>query len=160
MNSFFRKTLSFFGFAEDEEHDEGNQPGVEQENNERNLRVKEEKPDNIKIRGRDSRKKVSFLSPVKDEIKAKVFIAEPLKFEEIQVIADNFKNNIPVLINLQKIDSEQSKRIIDFCSGLTYALEGNIRKVAEKVFLITPSNVEVTSKANEIMKEEGMYNPF
>jgi cell division inhibitor SepF len=96
----------------------------------------------------------------KDAMKSRVFIARPVEFEEIQIIADNFKDNIPVIINLQETNQDLAKRIIDFCSGLTYALEGNIKKVAEKVFLITPYNVEISSEDKELLKEEGLYDQF
>ena len=50
--------------------------------------------------------------------------------------------------------------MIDFCSGLAYALEGNIKKVADKVFLITPYNVEVSSEEKELLREQGFYEHF
>jgi len=109
---------------------------------------------------RTSRKKVSLINSVREGRKAKVFIAEPKEFDEIQGIADNFKNDIPIIVNLQRVDQDISKRIIDFCSGLTYALEGDIKKVADRVFLITPSNIEVNSKENEFLSEEGFFKPF
>jgi cell division inhibitor SepF len=101
-----------------------------------------------------------LLSSSKDKVKSRVFVAEPKEFEEIQIIADNFKENIPVIVNLQKVNQDLAKRVIDFCSGLTYALEGNIKKVADKVFLITPYNVEVSSEEKELLREEGFYNNF
>ena len=70
------------------------------------------------------------------------------------------KNDIPVIVNLQQVDQDVSKRIIDFCSGLTYALEGDIKKVADRVFLITPSTIEVSSRENEFLSEEGFLKPF
>jgi len=106
-----------------------------------------------------TRKKVSLIS-TRDAKKAKVFVAEPEEYEEIKVVADSFKNEIPVIINLQKVDQELSKRIIDFCSGLTYALEGDIKKVADRVFLITPSCIEVSSRESDFLKEDGFLNTF
>lgn len=159
MNGFFKKTLSFFGLADEEE--------IEMETEAGNILLDRKNIGGIRQRNIDpvapkraSRKKVSLISSVREGRKAKVFVAEPKEFDEIQGIADNFKNDIPVIVNLQRVDQDISKRIIDFCSGLTYALEGDIKKVADRVFLITPSNIEVNSKENEFLSEEGFFKPF
>ena len=159
MNGFFKKTLSFFGMADEEE--------IEMETEAGNILLDRKNIGGIRQRNIDpvapkraSRKKVSLISSVREGRKAKVFVAEPKEFDEIQGIADNFKNDIPVIVNLQRVDQDISKRIIDFCSGLTYALEGDIKKVADRVFLITPSNIEVNSKENEFLSEEGFLKPF
>ena len=159
MSGFFKKTLSFFGLADEEE--------IEMETEAGNILPDRKGMDKIRQRNIDpgaskriSRKKVSLISSAREGRKAKVFIAEPKEFDEIQGIADNFKNDIPIIINLQRVDQEISKRIIDFCSGLTYALEGDIKKVADRVFLITPSNIEVNSKENEFLSEEGFFKLF
>lgn len=159
MGGFFKKTLSFFGLADEEdiemETETGNiLPGK------RGMGEIRQRNNNTGTSKRTSRKKVSLISSVRESKKAKVFIAEPKEFEETQGIADNFKNDIPIIINLQRADQDISKRIIDFCSGLTYALEGDIKKVADRVFLITPSNIEVSSKENEFLGEEGSFRPF
>jgi len=170
VSRFFKKTLSFFGLSDEDDI------GIRDIKDEdtarvkaRTLRDKSGKIDarhskNISRRGRiissKSSRKVSLLGSVKGEVKSRVFVAEPKEFEEIQIIADNFKDDIPIVINLQKVDQDLGKRVIDFCSGLTYALEGNIKKVAEKVFLITPYNVEVSSEEKELLEEEGFYNHF
>jgi len=159
MSGFFKKTLSFFGLADEEE--------IEMETEAGNILPDRKGMDEIRQRNIDpgaskriSRKKVSLISSAREGRKTKVFIAEPKEFDEIQGIADNFKNDIPIIINLQRVDQEISKRIIDFCSGLTYALEGDIKKVADRVFLITPSNIEVNSKENEFLSEEGFFKLF
>lgn len=159
MGGFFKKTLSFFGLADEEdievETETGNiLPGR------REMGEIRRRSNNTGTPKRTSRKKVSLISSVREGKKAKVFIAEPKEFEETQGIADNFKNDIPIIINLQRVDQDVSKRIIDFCSGLTYALEGDIKKVADRVFLITPSNIEVSSGENEFLSEEGFFRPF
>ncbi len=170
MSRFFKKTLSFFGISDEDEIDLDETEGRETEKVKvRTLRDKSGKIDSVNekesprrghIFGSKPSRKISLIGSGRDGIKSRVFVAEPKEFEEIQVIADNFKKDIPVIINLQKADQELGKRIIDFCSGLTYALEGNIKKVAEKVFLITPFNVEVSSEEQELLREEGFYEHF
>ena len=159
MNGFFKKTLSFFGLADEEEIEVETEAGniLPDRKNIGEIRQRNMNPVAPK---RTSRKKVSLISSVREGRKAKVFVAEPKEFDEIQGIADNFKNDIPIIVNLQRVDQDISKRIIDFCSGLAYALEGDIKKVADRVFLITPSNIEVNSKENEFLSEEGFFKPF
>src|SRR5919199_929683 len=70
----------------------------------------------------------------------RVHLVVPRSFNDAQQIADKFKDAIPVILNLQGTDQELSKRLIDFASGLTYALDGGMQRVADKVFLLTPRN--------------------
>jgi cell division inhibitor SepF len=84
----------------------------------------------------------------------------PKNFNDAQLIADKFKSEIPVIINLQSCDTELSKRLIDFSSGLTYALDGGIERVADKVFLLTPKNVEVSAEEKQRLIEKGFFNQF
>ncbi len=90
----------------------------------------------------------------------KVHLVEPKNFNDAQLIADKFKSDIPVILNLQRSDTELSKRLIDFASGLTYALEGGIERVADKVFLLTPRNVEVSAEEKQRLIEKGFFNQF
>jgi cell division inhibitor SepF len=84
----------------------------------------------------------------------------PRNFNDAQQIADKFKADVPVIINLQGADVELSKRLIDFGSGLTYALDGGMQKVADKVFLLTPRNVEVSAEEKQRLIEKGFFNQF
>ena len=77
---------------------------------------------------------------------AQVHLVLPRSFNDAQQIADKFKQGVPVIVNLQNADQELSKRLIDFASGLTYALNGSMQRVADKVFLLTPHNVEVSAE--------------
>ncbi|HEY3374346.1 MAG TPA: cell division protein SepF [Candidatus Aquicultor sp.] len=90
----------------------------------------------------------------------KVHIVEPSNFNDCQQIADKFKTDIPVIINLQRSDADLAKRLIDFASGLTYGLNGGMQKIAEKVFLLTPSNVEVSAEERRRLQEKGFFNQF
>jgi cell division inhibitor SepF len=89
----------------------------------------------------------------------KVHLIAPRSFNDAQQIADRFKNAIPVIINLQSAEPELSKRLIDFGSGLTYALDGGMQRIAEKVFLLTPKNVEVSAEDRARLVENGFFNP-
>ena len=89
----------------------------------------------------------------------RVHLILPRGFNDAQQIADKFKDGIPVILNLQATDQELSKRLIDFASGLTYALSGGMQRVADKVFLLTPRNVEVSAEERaKILERGGFFN--
>jgi cell division inhibitor SepF len=89
---------------------------------------------------------------------AQVHLVTPTSFNDAQEVADRFKHAIPVILNLQRTDGELAKRLIDFASGLTYALDGGMQKIAEKTFLLTPRNVEVSAEEKARLVEKGFFN--
>ena len=88
----------------------------------------------------------------------RVHLVIPKSFNDAQQVADKFKDEVPVILNLQGIDGELSKRLIDFASGLTYALDGGMQRIADKVFLLTPRNVELSSEERARLIEKGFFN--
>ena len=96
--------------------------------------------------------------PMRAVPSVQVHLVVPRSFNDAQQIADRFKDAIPVILNLQGADPELSKRLIDFTSGLTYALDGGMQRVADKVFLLTPRNVEVSAEERARMVERGFFN--
>ncbi len=89
-----------------------------------------------------------------------VHLVVPKSFNDAQQIADKFKANIPVILNLQSAETDLAKRLIDFASGLTYALDGGMQRVADKVFLVTPRNVEVSAEERARLLEKGFFNQY
>src|SRR4249919_1753632 len=87
-----------------------------------------------------------------------VHLVIPRNFNDAQQVADQFKRKVPVILNLQTTDHELSKRMIDFCSGLTYSLDGGMQRIAEKVFLLTPRNVEVSAEEKARLIDKGFFN--
>ena len=88
----------------------------------------------------------------------RVHLVIPKSFNDAQDVADKFKDQIPVILNLQGSDTDLSKRLIDFASGLTYALDGGMQRIADKVFLLTPRNVEVSAEERARLIEKGFFN--
>jgi cell division inhibitor SepF len=84
---------------------------------------------------------------------SKVVLIEPRMYSEAQEIADHLKNRRAVVVNLQRIDHDQAKRIVDFLSGTVYAIGGDIQKIGLSIFLCTPDNVEVSGNISELMQE-------
>jgi cell division inhibitor SepF len=87
-----------------------------------------------------------------------VHLVIPRNFNDAQQVADQFKRKVPVILNLQTTDHELSKRMIDFCSGLTYSLDGGMQRIAEKIFLLTPRNVEVSAEEKARLLDKGFFN--
>jgi cell division inhibitor SepF len=73
-------------------------------------------------------------------------------------VADKFKDHIPVVLNLQSTESDLNKRLIDFASGLTYALDGGMQRIADKVFMLTPRDVEISAEERAELIEKGFFN--
>jgi cell division inhibitor SepF len=88
----------------------------------------------------------------------RVHLVIPKSFNDAQQIADKFKDSIPVVLNLQGIEPDLSKRLIDFASGLTYALDGGMQRIADKVFMLTPRNVEISAEERAELIEKGFFN--
>lgn len=88
----------------------------------------------------------------------RVHLVIPKSFNDAQQVADKFKDNIPVVLNLQTSDTDLSKRLIDFASGLTYALDGGMQRIADKVFMLTPRNVEISAEERAELIDKGFFN--
>ena len=123
---------------------------TESESNQATARVPAVRP------GRGTRPQIEAL-PNPNAVR--VHLVLPRSFNDAQQIADKFKQSIPVILNLQNADTELSKRLIDFASGLTYALNGGMQRVADKVFLLTPRNVEVSAEQRaQLLERGGFFN--
>ena len=92
--------------------------------------------------------------------RSEVHLILPKNFNDAQQIADKFKAQVPVILNLQSAETDLSKRLIDFASGLTYALDGGMQRVADKVFMLTPRNVEVSAEERARLLEKGFFNQY
>ncbi|MGD9572683.1 MAG: cell division protein SepF [Thermoleophilia bacterium] len=91
---------------------------------------------------------------------SEVHLVVPKSFNDAQQIADKFKGTVPVILNLQSAETDLAKRLIDFSSGLTYALDGGMQRVADKVFMLTPRNVEVSAEERARLLEKGFFNQY
>jgi cell division inhibitor SepF len=170
----WHRALVYFGLAEDDAYEEDldtySEPepdpaeGYRERPNVRRLsaRRRRDEIDDI-FSDDDMDRRTAALRPVgsgrgNGRSEVRVHFVAPKSFNDVQDVADKFKDSIPVILNLQGADDYLSKRVIDFSSGLTYALEGGMQRVADKVFLLTPRNVEVSAEERARLVEKGFFN--
>lgn len=180
LGELWNRTLVYFGIAEedeywDEEETYAAEESLEQSYRERpNVRrltprrrnqefddwTESEADQPIHRAGRQPRPVARpQMEVVPNPSSVRVHLVLPRSFNDAQQIADRFKQSIPVILNLQGTDTELSKRLIDFASGLTYALNGGMQRVADKVFLLTPRNVEVSAEQRaQLLERGGFFN--
>jgi cell division inhibitor SepF len=175
----WHSALVYFGLAEeyaDDYEDEPAASGPEAEiedryrerPNVRRLRRRRDEYDEIfaddetEIGAARSRRATTVLKPVggrgNGNGDVRVHLVVPKSFNDAQQIADKFKDSIPVILNLQGTETDLSKRLIDFASGLTYALDGGMQRIADKVFMLTPRNVEISAEERARLIEKGFFN--
>jgi len=176
----WHSALVYFGLAEEyqDDFDEeagGEAPETEIEDryrerpNVRRLRRRRDEFDDIFAEdegveaagGRGRGRSTTVLKPVGGRAgngDVRVHLVVPKSFNDAQQIADKFKDSIPVILNLQSSDTDLSKRLIDFASGLTYALDGGMQRIADKVFMLTPRNVEISAEERARLIEKGFFN--
>jgi cell division inhibitor SepF len=176
LRDTWHRTLVYFGLAEEEDprFDAYDEPEPEAEledryrerpNVRRLQRRRRDEIDDIfadepRSGGRDTRvlRSVAANGRASGGGDIQVHLVIPKSFNDAQQIADQFKDAIPVILNLQGTDTDLSKRLIDFASGLTYALDGGMQRIADKVFLLTPRNVEVSAEERARLIEKGFFN--
>jgi cell division inhibitor SepF len=171
FSDVWNRTLVYFGIAEDEEWDEDGL--ATEEELERDYRRR----DRANVRRLPKRRNADAWADGESDADAapvaatarprlrgvdsgpavRVHLILPRSFNDAQQIADKFKDSVPVILNLQSADMELSKRLIDFASGLTYALDGSMQRVADKVFLLTPRNVEVSAEERARALDRGGF---
>jgi cell division inhibitor SepF len=173
----WHRTLVYFGLADDEEYDDEeesySEPEVELQDTYRDrpnvrrlsARRRRDEIDDIFADDPATERRTAALRPVGGGRggngrggDVRVHFVAPKSFNDVQDVADKFKDTIPVILNLQGTDTDLSKRLIDFSSGLTYALDGGMQRIADKVFLLTPRNVEVSAEERARLVEKGFFN--
>lgn len=148
MRNVFFKVLSFLGLIETEEEEE---EVFDEEAGGREISAVR-KVSREPLPEADARGKVAVLKSL-SRLRSDIRMIEPATFNDAQRLADFFKEGYPVAVNLRLVGPELAKRLVDFCSGLTYALSGRIERVSEKTFVLIPKNVEVSQEELERLKQ-------
>jgi cell division inhibitor SepF len=177
----WHSALVYFGLAEEYQDDYDDEPAAagaggpesqiedryRERPNVRRLRRRRDEFDDIFAEdegptdaGRGRGRPATALKPVgaRPNGDVRVHLVVPKSFNDAQQIADKFKDSVPVILNLQSSDTDLSKRLIDFASGLTYALDGGMQRIADKVFMLTPRNVEISAEERARLIEKGFFN--
>jgi cell division inhibitor SepF len=173
LRDTWHRALVYFGLAEEPEYDEYGPDTVSEHDTvsaarprrsggnvrhlDRRRRHEADDFDDIFGDAPESRPRPS-LRPVGNGGAGQVHFVTPRNFNDAQEVADQFKKGVPVILNLQTTGQDLSKRLIDFGSGLTYALDGGMQKIADKTFLLTPVNVEVSAEEKARLVEKGFFN--
>jgi cell division inhibitor SepF len=170
----WHRALVYFGLAEERDpyhEDEPYEPEPEPEERAR------ERANVRRMSGRRRRDEIDDIFADDDDVPARpttvlrpvggrgngrngvrVHLVIPKSFNDAQQVADKFKDGIPVVLNLQSTENDLNKRLIDFASGLTYALDGGMQRIADRVFMLTPRNVEISAEERAQLIEKGFFN--
>jgi cell division inhibitor SepF len=158
MPGVWKKTLTYLGLVEDDEFEDLNDVAAQ--------------PEAAPVRRLQRAQPVRDVAMDVDEgivrtipsprttSASSIHKSEPRRFNEARDVADRFKNGIPVIMNLQSTDDTIARRLVDFASGLVYGLEGKIEMVANRVYLLTPANMEVSAEERERLAGNDFYNQF
>lgn len=148
MSKLLKQMMEFVGFADEEDENEEEFMEVEDKEKEHESRRSER---NLAL------VKKGKVVNINTTAQLQVVVMTPESFDEARDIADFLKTKKPVVINLENIDREISRRIVDFLSGAVYALDGNIQKVSAGIFLVTPYNVSIMGDFKDELRNKGVF---
>ena len=144
------KVMNFMGFEEVAEEEKKEQPIVREETrNQWNGGKRKEK----------EKEKAAVLN-IHSQKQVRVVVVEPVTYDEAQGIADNLKNRSPVIVNLEHVDADLARRVVDFVSGACYALNGSLQKVGTGIFLFVPNNMDINSDLKFGVQEKEKERTF
>ncbi|UUZ59643.1 cell division protein SepF [Nocardioides sp. B-3] len=89
---------------------------------------------------------------------SRITTLHPRNYNEARLVGENYRDGTPVIMNLSEMDDNDAKRLVDFAAGLIFATRGSIERVTNKVFLLSPPNVSVSTEDKERIAENGFFN--
>ncbi|MEG1256311.1 cell division protein SepF [Clostridium sp.] len=119
----------------------------------------EDRDDEIEIEPFVSKKQNKIVN-IHTASSSKVVISKPTNYDEGKVIVDNLKSRRIVIVNLNGVEPKEGQRILDFLIGAIYALEGGLQPVEKGVFILTPSNIEVSNELKNELTNKGIFSSF
>ena len=164
MANIFDKFIGIMGFGEDDMDDDFNAEQIQDDypdkgenkfrsTNSRENTIRENLPKDsfsrdMSVRDSSSKRKQASVVSIHTQKQVRVIVVEPVSFEEAQSVAEHLKARKSVILNLERTDINLSQRLVDFISGTTYALGGNMQKVGNGIFLFVPNNVDISGELN------------
>jgi cell division inhibitor SepF len=162
MAGAMRKMAVYLGLVEDEETD--GYDGYDGEGYDEpspNVVRRADAPAQLRVT-RPDETAVSYTPPRRTAVEAvdayRITTMHPRTYNEARAIGEHFRESIPVIMNLTDMDDADAKRLVDFSAGLVFGLHGSIERVTNKVFLLTPANVEITAEDKSTIAESGFFN--
>lgn len=164
--SAMRKMGVYLGLLEDADGDYAD-PDLDQDYDERDRRAdsRREHDSNRSVANLSERRRpvatvethaprpTSTVAPM-----SRITTLHPRTYNEARVIGENFRDGVPVIMNLSEMDDNDAKRLVDFAAGLVFSVRGTIERVTNKVFLLSPPNVSVTAEDKARIAEDGFFN--
>jgi cell division inhibitor SepF len=154
MSGVWKKTLNYLGLVEDDEEFVEDLPDVEP------APVRRMRPQPVRDVSSEAEGVVRTIAAPRPAASSTIHKSEPKRFNEAREVADRFKDGTAVIMNLQSTEDATARRLVDFASGLVYGLDGKIELVANRVYLLTPADVEVSAEERERLAGGGFYNQF
>jgi cell division inhibitor SepF len=153
MAGIWRKTLIYLGLVEDDELDDYGYDDLMEPEEPVGRRSRRQGADGLGARGD------AVVRPLQTSAQARFHLVHPRSFNDAQEVGDKFREGFSVIMNLSTADTDLSRRLIDFASGLAYGLGGAMQPVADRVFLVTPSGVQVSAEERRrLLEERGFFN--
>ena len=159
MPGVLKKTLTYLGLVEEDEFEDLDEVGATPENAEVRRFQRPQAVREVELEAEHGGI-VRTIPSNRAASAGSIHKSEPRRFNEARDIADRFKDGIPVIMNLQSTDDTIARRLVDFASGLVYGLDGKIEMVANRVYLLTPANVDVSAEDRERIAGGDLYNQF
>jgi cell division inhibitor SepF len=155
MAGVWKKTLNYLGLVEEDEEFVEELPEAEP------APVRRMRPQAVREVSADAEGVVRTMPTARPASGASaIHKSEPKRFNEAREVADRFKNGTAVIMNLQSTDDTIARRLVDFASGLVYGLDGKIEMIANRVYLLSPADVEVSAEDRERIAGGAFYNQF
>ena len=171
MASMWQRTLTFLGLVEEPYDDDYDLPPEELAPARRERAIAEPPP-------RQERSNVRTIAPARTSVappddlplrpepasnvrpvpSSKVHVTNPTTFNDVEEVGVNFRNGVPTIMNLAGASESVAKRLLDFASGLIFGLDGRIERVGDRVFLLTPVGVDVSTEERRRLSERGFFN--
>jgi cell division inhibitor SepF len=170
MAGAMRKMAVYLGLVEDEEdgYDEFDDPTYRDEVEATRVRryvADDPRPESAAVvtrpgRSSETRRTATIERPVVPAaVEAyRITTLQPRSYNDARSIGEHFREGVPVIMNLTEMDDGDAKRLVDFAAGLIFGLRGSIERVTNKVFLLSPYNVEVTAEDKARIAEGGFFN--
>jgi cell division inhibitor SepF len=156
MAGVWKKTLQYLGLVEDEDLEVGDdEPGATIEHAPAPARRHRADVGTL-----ERTETVVRAIPQRPASLAAIHRAEPKRFDEAREIGERYRRGVPVIMNLQGTEDAVARRLVDFASGLVFGLDGKIEPVAQRVYLLTPANMEVSAEDRERLVEGRFFNQF